>query len=163
MIGVRRAHSHDHTEQRRGRARSRRYLQPGWGVFAVAAAQTHLRGGRPVRLKPTVRGAPRGQSGCQAAFSLAVAEPDELSGWPMAVLTGWPSTRRLPGGWPQGFRALFGLSLDAVTDGTRCRVDSRRSGAEHDAARNDCMAVRAGHCRELVADYGLSSHVLALS
>jgi hypothetical protein len=56
---------------------------------------------------------------------------------------------------------LFGLSLNAVTDGTRSRVDSRRSGAEHDAARNDRMAVRAERCRELVADYGLSGHVLA--
>ena len=47
---------------------------------------------------------------------------------------------------------LFGLGLDAVTDSTRSGVDSRCSGAEHEAARNDRMAVRAERCREQAAD-----------
>jgi hypothetical protein len=58
---------------------------------AVAATSgRHGGGGRSVRLEPTVRDAPRvaerpeRQSG---RVSLAAAEPDELSGRPMVVLT----------------------------------------------------------------------------
>jgi hypothetical protein len=58
---------------------------------------------------------------------------------------------------------LFGLGLDAVTDSTRSGVDSRCSGAEHEAARNDRMAVRAEGCREQAADYGFSGHGAHLS
>jgi|HubBroStandDraft_6_1064221.scaffolds.fasta_scaffold4079330_1 hypothetical protein len=58
---------------------------------------------------------------------------------------------------------LFGQGPDAVTDGTRSGVDSRCSRAEHEAARNDRMAVRAERCREQAADYGLSGHGSHLS
>jgi len=80
----------------------------------------------------------------------------------MAVLTG--SALDALAAWRMAARFQSACSvraLNAVTDGTRSRVDSRRCGAEHEAARNDRMAVRAERCRELVADCGLSGHVLA--
>jgi hypothetical protein len=69
--------------------------------------------------------------------------------------------RRRPGRLEDGREVserLFGLGLDAVTDSTRSGVDSRCSGAEHEAARNDRMGVRAGS-RPLTTDF----RVMALS
>jgi hypothetical protein len=74
--------------------------------------------------------------------------------------------RRRPGRLEDGRKVsdrLFGRGLDAVTDSTRSGVDSRGPGAEHEAARNDRMAVRAERCREQAADYGLSGHGFHLS
>jgi hypothetical protein len=58
---------------------------------------------------------------------------------------------------------LFGLGLDAVAESRRSGVDSCRSGAEYEAARDDRMAIWTERCRDPVAHYGLSGHGSHLS